>query len=99
MVENLCAVEYCRRLKEGEKAVAFMKISFLAEHSMPAIPLPPEILELVYMFCICGCMLITEVRKLYPAAVLHGMEGLTDREIVHGAEITGVRTIVEGELS
>tara|TARA_R110002050_G_scaffold258662_1_gene398014 strand:- start:35 stop:340 length:306 start_codon:yes stop_codon:yes gene_type:complete len=84
------AAEYCRMLRESEKAVPFMKASYHARCCAPAILLPPEILELLYMYCAAGSLKVGEVRKLYPAAVLHGMERLTDREIVHGAVEEGL---------
>ena len=84
-------------LREVEKAVAFMKASYSVKQCTPSIPLPPEILELVYMYCITGTMQVSEMRKLYPAAVLHGMKGLTDRDIIHRAVEKGQATILSLE--
>tara|TARA_R110002050_G_scaffold8137_1_gene29996 strand:+ start:1924 stop:2055 length:132 start_codon:yes stop_codon:yes gene_type:complete len=39
-------------------------------------------------------MQVSEMRMLYSAAVLLGMEGLTNREIVHGAVKEGLRVMM-----
>ena len=79
---------------EGEKAMPFMKASYLAKFRIPALPLPPEILEMVYMYCLCGAMQMSKMRKLYPAAALLGMDGMTGREILHGAVEEGLQAIL-----
>ena len=76
---------------EGANALPFMKATYSSFHCIPLIPLPPEILEMVYMYCTSGRLTKDEVRKLYPAGVLYGMGGVTDREIVHGAVECGLR--------
>ena len=48
---------------------------------------------MVYMYCVSGAMQISKMRKLYPAAVLLGMDGMTGREILHGAVEEGLQVI------
>ena len=76
---------YYWRVKEGVEALPFMKATYTVTVGSPSLPLPPELLEHIYLFSTNGRLKINEVRRLYPAALLFGMSGVTDREIVHGA--------------
>ena len=78
-------------IREGANALPFMKATYSSTHCVPFIGLPPEILELVFMYCTSGCLTQDEMRRLYPAGVLLGMEGVTDREIVHGGVECGLQ--------
>tara|TARA_R110002050_G_scaffold285979_1_gene435895 strand:- start:242 stop:451 length:210 start_codon:yes stop_codon:yes gene_type:complete len=60
----------------------------------PLMRLPPELVERLYMYCTEGRFSIQEVRRLYPVGVLLGMEGMTDREIVHHAVVDGLQTFL-----
>tara|TARA_R110002050_G_scaffold166670_1_gene297208 strand:+ start:978 stop:1148 length:171 start_codon:yes stop_codon:yes gene_type:complete len=51
-------------------------------------------LERVYMYCTEGKLSIQEVRRLYPAGVLLGIEGMTDREIVHHAIVNDMQPVL-----
>ena len=65
-----------------------MRATYSPTNGTPLVGLPPEMVERVYMYCTSGRLSIEEVRRLYPAAVLLGMEGVTDREIVHRAVVS-----------
>ena len=43
------------------------------------------------MYCTSGYLTRAEVRALYTAAQLHGMKGLTDRELTHGVFVEKLR--------
>ena len=68
-----------------------MKATYSTIQHSPRVELPPEMLERVYMYCTAGGLSAREIRKLYPAGVLLGMDGMTDREIVQNALINGLR--------
>ena len=82
---------YYRMIREGANALPFMKATYSPFHCIPLIRLPPEILEMVFMYCTSGNLTRDEMRRLYPAGVLLGMEGVTDREIMHGAVKCGLQ--------
>ena len=73
---------YYRMIIEGANALSFMKATYSSIHCAPFIGLPPEILEMVFMYSTSGSLTRDEMRRLYPAGVLLGMKGATDREIV-----------------
>lgn len=72
-------------ISAGASALPLMKASYSPTHMAPLMGLPPEMVERLYMYCTEGRLSIHQVRRLYPAGVLLGMEGITDREIVHRA--------------
>lgn len=76
---------YIGRIREGEKALHFMKATYSPRRRASRIELAPEILERVYMYCTAGRLSAGQVRQLAVAGVLSGMGGVSDREIVHGA--------------
>tara|TARA_R110002050_G_scaffold1772_3_gene11527 strand:+ start:1479 stop:1790 length:312 start_codon:yes stop_codon:yes gene_type:complete len=76
---------YFETISAGANALPFMKVTYNPFQMTSLVGLPPEMLERVYMYCTHGMMAIQEVRALYPAGVLLGMEGMTDREIAHHA--------------
>tara|TARA_R110002050_G_scaffold217470_1_gene353503 strand:- start:430 stop:714 length:285 start_codon:yes stop_codon:yes gene_type:complete len=84
---------YYRKIKEGAPVLAFMKATYSAMHSAPLIQLPPEILEMIYMYCTLGTLQVDEMRKLYVAGLLLGMAGVNDRDIVHGALVASLPCI------
>ena len=69
-----------------------MKATYSTIQHSPRVELPPEMLERVYMYCTAGGLSAREIRKLYPAGVLLGMDGMTDREIVQNALVNGAAT-------
>ena len=71
-----------------------MKASYSPTHMAPLLKLPPEMLERVYMYCTEGRLTGQEVRRLYPAGVLLGMAGMTDRQIVHRVIAEGVHLVL-----
>ena len=77
-------------LREGSNALPFMKATYSHSTGVPIIGLPPEILEMVYMYCTSGTMTAEEMRNLYSAGVLYGMDGVNGREIVHAAVYCGL---------
>ena len=77
-------------VSNGAKALPFMKASYSPTRAAPLVGLPPEILERVYMYCTEGRLSVQEVKRLYPAGILVGMEGMSEREIVHGAVDVGL---------
>ena len=76
-------------ISAGASALPFLKASFSPIHLAPLLRLPPEMLERVYMYCTWGRLSTQEVRRLYTAGVLLGMERMTDRELVHHAVVEG----------
>ena len=76
---------YFEMVSAGASALPFMKASYSPIRAAPLVGLPPEMLERVYMYCTIGRLSIQEVRRLYPAGVLLGMGGVTDREIAYDA--------------
>ena len=78
----------------GARALPVMKVLYSPTHQAPRAELPPEMLERVFLFCTQGRLSIQEVRRLYPAGMLVGMEGMTDREIVHRAVVTGMEPVL-----
>ena len=82
-------LRYCERVNAGANALPFMKASYSPTHQTPTLQLPPEMVERVYMYCTEGWLSVQEVRGLYPAGVLLGMEGMTDRQIVHHSLVSG----------
>tara|TARA_R110002050_G_scaffold245901_1_gene383573 strand:+ start:709 stop:963 length:255 start_codon:yes stop_codon:yes gene_type:complete len=75
-------------ISTGASALPFMRATYSPANEAPLVDLPPEMVERVYMYCTLGKLSIEEVRRLYPAGVLLGMEGVTDREIVHRAVVS-----------
>ena len=86
--------QYYWRLWAGASALPFMKVTYSATLQQPAIRLPPEILELIFMHCTEGLLDGNEMRCLYPAAVLLGCRGLTNREVVHGAVMSNLSVLL-----
>ena len=78
-------------ISAAASALPFMKASYSPTFRVPLLELPPEMLERVYMYCTIGRLSTQEVRLLYPAGVLLGMDGKTDREIAHHAICTGLQ--------
>ena len=78
-------VKYFDRISAGADVLPLMKASHSATATAPLVNLPREILERVFMYCTVGRLSTQEVRRLCPAGVLLGMDGITDREIVHVA--------------
>ena len=72
-----------------------MKATYSPTLLAPLVELPPEMLERVYLYCTQGRLSIQESRGLYAAGVLLGMEGMTDRQIVHHAVIEGMQVLLE----
>ena len=87
--------KYFKVVSAGASALPFMKASCSPTHMTPLVGLPPEMLERVYMYCTEGMLGIQVLRRLYPAGVLLGMEGMTDREIVHRAVIEGMLPVFQ----
>ena len=81
-------------ISTGASALPFMKATYSPTYGAPLVGLPPEMVERVYMYCTLGRLSIEEVRRIYPAGVLLGMEGLTDREIVHRAVVNSAQPIL-----
>tara|TARA_R110002050_G_scaffold139864_4_gene264441 strand:- start:4 stop:258 length:255 start_codon:yes stop_codon:yes gene_type:complete len=77
-------------ISTGASALPFMRATY-SPNGAHLLGLPPEMVERVYMYCTLGRLSIEEVRRLYPAGVLLGMEGLTDREIVHRAVVNSAQ--------
>lgn len=71
-----------------------MKAPYSAKHGAPLIELPPEILEMVYMYCTSGRLKVDEMRRLYVTGVLLGMKGVSDRDIVHGALVAYLPCVI-----
>ena len=90
---------YYGLIREGATALPFMKATYSLTHRAPLIGLPPEMLEMVYMYCTLGSLKADEMRRLYPAAVLWGMRGVTDRDIVHEAVICRLQILCDDGLS
>ena len=86
--------EYYWRMREGAAALPFMKASYSLKSEAPLVKLPPEMLERVYMYCTSGKLSVGEVRRLYPAGILFGMVGMTDREIVHAAIVRELQVLL-----
>ena len=86
---------YFWRIKEGAIALPFMKSTYSVIEQRPRINLPPEILEQVYKYCTLGWLCVSELRRLYSAGVLHGLKGLTDRELSHHAVEIGLPVILD----
>tara|TARA_R110002050_G_scaffold73086_1_gene157370 strand:- start:325 stop:669 length:345 start_codon:yes stop_codon:yes gene_type:complete len=84
-------IQYIEIIKAGTSALPFMKASCSPTQLAPRVRLPPEMLERVYMYCTMGWLSIQEVRRLYAAGMLLGIEGMSDRQIVHRAVIEGIR--------
>tara|TARA_R110002050_G_scaffold107077_6_gene217393 strand:- start:548 stop:859 length:312 start_codon:yes stop_codon:yes gene_type:complete len=84
-------LKYFEMISAGATALPFMKASYSRTHQAPLVGLPPEMLERMYMYCTEGKMSIQEVRSLYPAALLLGMNGMMDREIAHHAVVGGIQ--------
>ena len=85
------ASDYYWRVSEGAIALPFMNATYSPLEHRPLIGLPPEMLERVYMYCTSGRLTSPEMRRLYPAGLLYGMAGITDREIVHCAIVYALR--------
>ena len=81
-------------ISAGASALPFMKASYSPTTMAPVVGLPPEMVETLYMYCTLGRLSIQEVRLLYPAGVLLGMEGMTDREIAHRALVGGMQPLL-----
>tara|TARA_R110002050_G_scaffold20557_1_gene58081 strand:- start:1069 stop:1329 length:261 start_codon:yes stop_codon:yes gene_type:complete len=71
-----------------------MKATYSPTNGVPLVRLPPEMVERVYMYCTMGRLSIGEVRRIYPAGLLLGMDGVTDREIVHHAVVDKAQPIL-----
>lgn len=82
---------YFGMIGTGASALPVMKALYSPAHHTPLVGLPPEMVERVFMYCTEGRLSIQEVRRLYPAGVLLGMQGITDREIAHHAVVTGMQ--------
>ena len=91
MVRDADSTGYYGKISEGAMALPFMKATYNPMISVSLIQLPPEMMERVYMYCTTGRLNVWEMRRLYPAAVLCGMNGIVDREIVHGAVVDYLR--------
>ena len=92
-IEDLELTKYFEMVSAGARALPFMKASYSPTYMSPLVGLPPEMVERVYMYCTQGRLSIQEVRGLYTVGMLMGMEGLTDREIVHRA-VEGVQQVI-----
>ena len=92
-------MKYFEMISAGTNAMSFMKASYSIIRLAPLLSLPPEILERIYMYCAMGRLSIHEVRKLYPAAVLLGMEGITDRAIAHCTTIGGMQPTLPAQVA
>tara|TARA_R110002050_G_scaffold258794_1_gene398137 strand:- start:157 stop:528 length:372 start_codon:yes stop_codon:yes gene_type:complete len=73
----------------------FMKATYSPTLLSPLVWLPPEMLERVYLYCTQGRLSIQEMRRLYAAGVLLGIEGMADRQIVHHAVVEGMQLLLE----
>ena len=87
-------IQYIGKIDEGTSALPFMKATYSPTLLSPLVWLPPEMLERVYLYCTQGRLSIQEMRGLYAAGVLLGMEEMTDRQIVHHAVIEGMQVFL-----
>ena len=85
-------------IRAGGSTLPFMKATYSPAHMAPLVRLPPEMVERVYMYCTEGKLSIQEVRGLYSAGVLMGIEGMTDREIVHCAVVREMKPVLHSAL-
>ena len=88
-------IQYIGKINAGTSALPFMKATYSPTLLSPLVWLPPEMLERVYLYCTQGRLSIQEMRGLYVAGVLLGIEWMTDRQIVHHAVIEGMQVLLE----
>tara|TARA_R110002050_G_scaffold234543_1_gene370440 strand:- start:74 stop:448 length:375 start_codon:yes stop_codon:yes gene_type:complete len=88
-------IQYIGKINAGTSALPFMKSTYSPTLLSPLVWLPPEMLERVYLYCTQGRLSIQEMRGLYAAGVLLGIEGMTDRQIVYHAVVEGMQVLLE----